>query len=399
MTAQAFHCPNCGGPLDVANITSATIRCPFCGTSVMIPRTMRLQNAAAEAGGSQSSANKVVISLGDYSSSSQAQPQPSIRVKSSRRLGAWLTCLVLLITAGIAISFLIPTVAALFVGGAAVASIPKGILPTKTNPATVATQGFSFGGKGIGPGLFEDPRGIAVDGEGYIYVMEYSNGRVQRFNPQGNYVSEWTLGKVYLGGMDASRDGIVWVAYGGEIWQYEGETGKFLGKFEYAEDHYFDDLALTSDGGLAVISNGDDLIRFDSQGQALFNVEDAVSNQTGKSELDARIAVDGLGFIYIIGRFNEYVFKYDPEGKFVTRISGPGSEIGLLNSPLAIEIDGYGRIFVSDGIEIKVFDPNGRFIEAIKTSNAAFGLDMDFKNQLFAVMNAPLVAMYTLLTP
>jgi ribosomal protein L7/L12/sugar lactone lactonase YvrE len=38
---ESFKCPSCGAPLDVQSQSSATIRCPFCNTSVIVPAELR----------------------------------------------------------------------------------------------------------------------------------------------------------------------------------------------------------------------------------------------------------------------------------------------------------------------------------------------------------------------
>ena len=60
---------------------------------------------------------------------------------------------------------------------------------SNTYPRVVLT----FGGKGSGVGLFTDPRTISVDAKGNIYVADYSDGRVQVFDSQGNYASQWKI--------------------------------------------------------------------------------------------------------------------------------------------------------------------------------------------------------------
>jgi DNA-binding beta-propeller fold protein YncE len=50
---------------------------------------------------------------------------------------------------------------------------------------------FSWGEPGDGPGQYHLPHGIAVDREGIVYVADRENSRVQLFDPQGKYLSEW----------------------------------------------------------------------------------------------------------------------------------------------------------------------------------------------------------------
>ena len=67
----------------------------------------------------------------------------------------------------------------------------------------------AWGSPGTGPGQFNQPHGIAVDARGTVYVADRNNARLQRFDPDGNYIGEWGhLGKVTA---VAFRDGALWV--------------------------------------------------------------------------------------------------------------------------------------------------------------------------------------------
>jgi DNA-binding beta-propeller fold protein YncE len=51
---------------------------------------------------------------------------------------------------------------------------------------------FSWGEPGAGPGQFNLPHGLALDGEGLVYVADRENSRVQVFSPAGEFLREWT---------------------------------------------------------------------------------------------------------------------------------------------------------------------------------------------------------------
>jgi DNA-binding beta-propeller fold protein YncE len=48
----------------------------------------------------------------------------------------------------------------------------------------------SFGAPGSGDGQFNDPRGVAVDSHGNIFVVDSGNNRVEEFDQNGNYLSQ-----------------------------------------------------------------------------------------------------------------------------------------------------------------------------------------------------------------
>ena len=55
-----------------------------------------------------------------------------------------------------------------------------------------------WGEPGTGPGQFNLPHAIAVDENDVIYVGDRENGRIQRFDREGGYLSEWDgLGRTF----------------------------------------------------------------------------------------------------------------------------------------------------------------------------------------------------------
>ena len=44
---------------------------------------------------------------------------------------------------------------------------------------------------GSGPGQFNEPAGIAADNQGYIYVSDWGNSRIQKFNSSGVFQKQW----------------------------------------------------------------------------------------------------------------------------------------------------------------------------------------------------------------
>jgi outer membrane protein assembly factor BamB len=98
-----------------------------------------------------------------------------------------------------------------------------------------------------------------------------------------------------------------------------------------------------------------------------------------------RVAVDGAGNIYALGRFNDAVFKFGRDGKFINRFGGGGDQPGQFRAPYSIAIDGYGRIYVGDMKGIQVFDANGRYLANVNVKGMAFGMVFNDKNELFVI--------------
>ncbi|MDT7689282.1 MAG: tripartite motif-containing protein 71 [Acidobacteriota bacterium] len=363
---DTLHCPSCGAPLECDRTDEReTIRCPFCESTVMLPERAR----------------PVV------------QPQPQIVYKP---VSADTT-----VKAGVIVAF----VAVFVTGGVALFAFHQINKPsardthtlganTKSSLASTKTTGGAnaqpmpfFGSEGIGPGNFKDARSIAVDAAGHIYVGEYSGGRVQVFDAAGKFLNQWSVDpKMPLRAMTADRRGTVYVVQKDEIRRYEGTTGKDLGTTGGGEGG-FDDVAATADGGFVAFTyhNRDDVVRLDGAGKVTKAIRSAISGQTDRAELSIRVAADGLGNIYALGEFNNAVFKFSADGRYLSKFGSDGDEAGQFRAPSAIAVDNQGRVYVADIKGVQVFDANGRYLDLIKVKGAASGLAFNDHNELFVV--------------
>jgi DNA-binding beta-propeller fold protein YncE len=269
----------------------------------------------------------------------------------------------------------------------------KGPAVTPSGSKTNNDSGFAsvvlkFGSEGIGPGMMTDARSIALDGKGRIYVGEYLGGRIQVFDPSGQFITQWMVDpKMPLRGLAADRKGTVYVVQRGTITRYDGETGKSVGEIEYSEGAGFEDVKATPDGGLICswYRSRDDIVRFDAEGKAVRTIRAAISSVADRSELNTRVAVDGLGNIYALGTFTNGVFKFSPEGKFLSRFGGQGQQPGQISAAHTIAVDGKGRVYVSDTKGVQVFDADGRYLTVFKPDGLAFGMVFNDQNELFIV--------------
>jgi len=173
------------------------------------------------------------------------------------------------------------------------------------------------------------------------------------------------------------------VAQRGIITRYDGETGESLGAVKYSEDG-FDDVTVAPDGGLVCAwrRTRDDIVRFDARGNVVRTIQAAISTAADRSELNTRVAIDGLGNVYALGTFTNSVFKFSSEGKFLTRFGSSGNQPGQISSGDAIAVDGKGRVYVSDMKGVQVFDSEGRYLAVFKPKGVAFGMVFNDRNEL-----------------
>jgi streptogramin lyase/DNA-directed RNA polymerase subunit RPC12/RpoP len=367
---KAFICPTCGAPLDYRNSQEPTIRCPYCDTSVIVPEELRVKKP-------QEITPTVTVVLPKGLPAQIAAPEQIARRSIAAVLLAVSVSLVM-----------ITGLVAFLLTARKPARIPSGVQGMVQGLAHGPCRAvLTFGGEGTGPGMFQDARHVAVDGRGNIYVGEYQDGRIQVFDPAGRFLGLWRVDrKKVLTGFAVDRQGIAYaVLSGAGINRYEAATGKFLDKIVYQEDYGFEDVQVTADGGLVTFwcSIHDDIVRFDPQGKVVFTIQKAISGQTDESELSARIASDGLGNIFALGEFNNAVFKFSPEGKYLNRFGGEGDQPGQFRAPGAIAVDGQGRVFVSDFKGIQIFDGEGRYLDLLRVDGFAYGMAFGDRNELF----------------
>ena len=322
----------------------------------------------------------------------QAQPLSEADKRAVRTtaaaLGTGLTCWVVGFIVLILVVTIVPVLFALSQDNGPLAS-----LWNRINPAGFAVLDMTIEGAGIAPGKFNDPRAIAVDSDGNIYVADYDSGRLQSLDSTG--APRWlvNLGDgTIIQSLDVSPAGLLWIAAKGEMRRFQISDGKELEPFLDPEDQvYFDDLNFAPDGRLAVIANGEDLLVFNADSQLLFQVPKAVSTVTQDSELDSDVAQDALGNLYILGHFNNKVLKYSPDGRYTSQFGGEARDEtpGKFRAPGDVSVDQQGRVYVSDIFGIQVFSEDGQYLDRFKLFQYANGMDFDSQNNLYIASNEP----------
>ena len=473
-SVRAFKCPSCGAPLE-PEIGTLTMKCPYCGGTVIIPEALRtapprsgptmgevfdfglngidmnqivgnamhlpqaiqlaqqgrideaadiysqitgMEHADAVAsikalaaghavsltpgaagGPTQAGYDRPSIQVTTSTPSATTFPSSSFSTTATGSKSTGRSCgLILGIIAAVAVLIAVLVGGGIMIAGRGIGGI--------IGPIGFASKALTFGSQGIGPGQFDDSRSLGVDANGNMTVADYSDGRIQRFDPKGKFISGFSIspdGKdAYITGMAVSRSGQVYVAHDGSISVYnpDGTLAKTLGD----DQHRYEDVSFGGDGRLYAIANNETIVRFKPDLSIDLEVPNTFSDATGDMELDSHVAADGLGNMYVVGSFNYLVLKFSPNGKFVNRFGGqadsPSSnEPGKLSTPNDIAVDGYGRVYVGDFWDIKVFDSDGAYLNKIGTDGAPFGLVFDDQNALYVATSQRSVVKYVIQKP
>ena len=80
-----------------------------------------------------------------------------------------------------------------------------------------------WGSEGSEDGQFDKPAGVALDGDGNVYVADWNNHRIQVFNSEGNFLRKWGS----RGSEDGQFDRPYGLAIGSDGNVYVADTGYY----------------------------------------------------------------------------------------------------------------------------------------------------------------------------
>jgi len=229
---------------------------------------------------------------------------------------------------------------------------------------------------------FNHPISVAVDKQGNLYVLDFTS--VQKFDLTGKFLTKWGsegsgdsqfIIHDYGGGIAVDGDGNLYVADGGNdrIQKFDS-NGKLLLKWgsKGNGDGQFKDpwgVAIDAQGNVYVDDGanayGNDRIqKFDSNGK--FLVKWGSSGKSNNQFLNPYdVAVDDAGNIYVADNGNARVQKLDVGGNVIASLikcpSGP-----IIWQPRGLGTDKQDNIYVVDinNHQVCKFDKNGEFLIA-----------------------------------
>ncbi|MDH5508593.1 MAG: ribosomal protein L7/L12, partial [Anaerolineae bacterium] len=210
---------------------------------------------------------------------------------------------------------------------------------------------------------------IASATNGNIYVLD-REGQVRVLDTGGDVISTWSLEEdVVPAGLAVDTEGFVYIVHSAKIFLYDSITGESMGEYSYQGEWGFEDVVTDLNGGLVTVLDGD-IIRFNSRGDLVLTIPQAVESVTDDSELTTLVAADRENNIYALGVFNDTAFKFDAEGNLVTQYGGRGDAQGKFRglTASAIAVDSRGRVYVAAHWGIEVFAPDGTSLARIKVN-------------------------------
>ena len=188
-----------------------------------------------------------------------------------------------------------------------------------------------FGSQGTGIGKFNRPLGVAFDVNNHLYVTDYGNSRVQKFNCNGKYLLQFDTHSAQMTipiGI-AVHDDKVYVCNGNRILVFNCD-GQFL-PISIGPDHLTETYYITvSNNQIFVADYGQNcIVVFTLDGKFLSTY--GIHN-TSQAQLKGPcgVAVDMFGFILVAEHGNCRVSIYDKDGIFVNSF-GANPQFSMLH--------------------------------------------------------------------
>lgn len=262
--------------------------------------------------------------------------------------------------------------------------VPASLLPKSTDADVDINEPLvsAFeGGQGKDPGQFENPRGIAADAAGNLYVADVGNSRIQKFSPEGAFLN--TFGKSGAGEGELREPNGITVDSAGNIYVIDALNQRLI---KFKADGSFEkqwsgpppgfygprDVAVGPNNRLYILDQGRSrVVRFDP---ASGNFVEWGQKGTGEGEFDDPTGLDVAGnLVFVTDPMNNRIQVFDLDGKFIRQLEVPEWEKFPWHYPDAAFDAQTKRLYVTSGRtnEVLVFDADGNRLDSLKPAEPA----------------------------
>lgn len=229
---------------------------------------------------------------------------------------------------------------------------------------------FGFGGKGRGPGRLDTPVRVEVTLSDHVYVLEEGNERIQRFKPDTTHDRYYNLAGVdfavdgygFLYVLDRKRGRVREIGLDGKVLGRFGTSGKGKRQFRKPQG-----LAIGPDGTIFVVDTGNKrLVRVRLENQLKRELlthnlatKLLVSGPIRQIKLAASALDRAGGVLYAFDTAKGQIVAFSAEGKETVRFGGEGEAKTRASSGFAVSPKHGVYIADKKGHRIQVFSRKG----------------------------------------
>jgi len=218
---------------------------------------------------------------------------------------------------------------------------------------------LKWGSKGSGDGQFDDLRGIYLDSDDNVFIVDSKNHRIQKFDKNGSYISKF------------------------------GTFGTGNKEFNIPYDIVID----KSDNIYVTDSLNNRVQKFDSNFSYISQFG-SYGTLEGRFQEPRGIALDSSGNIFVVDRLNYRVQKFDSSGAYISSFGTFGTGDGQFKHSYYICVDTSDNVFVGDASQnqrVQAFTNDGIFLYKFGDSSFMIprGLRLGPLGYLFVVSSFP----------
>jgi len=224
---------------------------------------------------------------------------------------------------------------------------------------------------------FVQPAGVAVDEAGNLCIADPGARAVSVFEREKRKATRWTSAGEFRFASPVAvaklRD-VVFVA--------DSALGKVLAFNLKGKVVFSTGKEMTRPAGLAV--HGNNLLVADVQQHCIcvYTLRGALLRKIGKRgaghgefNFPTHIAVDGVGRIYVTDSMNMRVQVLSQSGEYIETIGSVGDSSGHFSRPKGVAVDRFGHVYVVDALfdNVQIFDAKGTLLLGWGSSGAGMG--------------------------
>jgi len=198
-----------------------------------------------------------------------------------------------------------------------------------------------FGKYGISsPGSFLSPQHLAFDSENNLYVTDLGNSRVQKFDSNGTFITEW------------------------------GSSGTEPGQFGYPSG-----IAIFGESVFVVDNKNSNVQKFDLDG-TFITEWGSFGTDDGSFKSPRGIAISNDESVFVADSGNSRIQKFTFDGEYISHFGQSGKRGGNFITPVDIAINS-DKIFVTDSTlnRINIYDLDGKFLRTIDDTVGGFSIN------------------------
>ncbi len=260
-----------------------------------------------------------------------------------------------------------------------------------------------FANRGEASGDVLEPKRLSVDANGYVWVADGANDRVDVFNEKGEYVTKFgSFGSGseqmdYPTGVAVDPRGKVWIADDEndrvDVWKTVspwpptfsstfGSSGSGNGQFNEPTG-----IGVNPINGTVVVSDelNNRVQEFNEKGEFIraFGSE---GTGNGQFKEPRGVAVDAKGNVWVTDTGNNRVQEFNEKGEYLSQFGTNGTGNGQFKSPKGLAVDAKGNIWVADSGNNRVqeFNEKREYVRQFSTGTDPVGVAVDANENVWS---------------